>query len=500
MNPEAQVECWYVAKNEQVLGPFSEDELTEKLLNRELRWLDLAICRSGNMICGGWQILEQVPVFRRRSGRANNPLAEIEEQWVFSLQGAKEMQGPWSLLEARERLYAGSLSFDDLAWRIGMKTWGRVGDLTEFSSSPRETNLCVLGPSTPLEDSLTELQTQIQKQVSNEDLLSSVVQIGQLSQMRKLSSTAESQRPEEAVGDDLVAIPDWMRVLGGSGFFSVIGPLILAIFSAPAWAADSLEIVPMKLASEQPVLVLQTNAKIDEAITVTISGLSGEILTLLSYNRTISVARKAGEIPTLHLSELALPQGRYKVEAVLGDLRHSASIFLGTNDAQFAEALEQHRKMISGVQQLEKKTIFYSARNLTALAVGLEKSLNIKAQAKWKESYAKWRAEIRAAEAPLAKLLKATKPNQRAYPEKIEELKKAFDQLRSWADESNLAIKEPRQGARDIASQDSVAGRLASQAQMVKSLRTQSLQPLVKSAATLSSTSGSGSQGRDESE
>lgn len=416
-------ETWYVRHDNRILGPLALSAIAEGLRSRALTWLDVAV-QAGDR---EWRLLDQIPGLRSQLGLESNNHA-LQEAWIFlRVPKAKGVQrrwfGPWSREAAQARLKSGELSFDDLAWREGMKNWIRVGNLEEFGAKPAEK---VAEPHVLAKE----------LEVPASELWGSIVHAGEF---KRLQNTP----PPEAAGEDLVGIPEWMKCLT-IGILALLIPLL----NARASGGGNLEIMPLKLASEQASLVLQTDAAVDQPIQVSIKGRSGEILELPSYRRTLQVKRQAGEVPTLSLAELKLPHGRYQVEAVVGETRVVSSIFLGVDDAAFQAALAQHQKSIAAEQQLEKKTLFYSSRDLAALASRLASNMSKKkSPPEWREFYRKWRGELAHSRVSLDRLVKDVHVSQRAFPEQLDQLKKSADQLRHVATQIDEAISHSREPA-----------------------------------------------------
>lgn len=454
-------ETWYVRHDNQVLGPFTKAELTQRLKRRQLTWLALAI-RPGDR---EWRLLEQIPGLSQSMG-IDQEVKAFGEAWIFlrvdKNKKSRRWFGPWTTEAAEARLKSGELSFDDLAWRAGMKDWVRLGGLEEFGAEPN-------APSA--EEPM--VRAPAASEIPAEELWQSIVHAGELRRLRH-------ELPPEAHGEDLVGSPDWMKIL----MMSLAAVCLLGSVPSRARAAGPgghLEIMPLKLASEQPSLVLQTDAAVEQPIQVTITGKSGEILQLPSYYRTLRIKRQAGEVPTVNLAELKLPQGRYGVEVIAGEAQASASIFLGVEDAAFKQALALHQKAIAGEQQLEKKTLFYISRELEALALKLSSRAARRAnQSQWKDFYARWRQDFSGARAPLDRLLKEVHAGQQAFPEKLEALKKAADQLRHVAADLDTAISRSRDPAsvKALITQETSPGILAAE-----------FRKIIREAASLSASS-----------
>lgn len=220
-------------------------------------------------------------------------------------------------------------------------------------------------------------------------------------------------------------------------------------------APSSLDLVPVKLSSSTPYLVVQTNASVGQKIWVRLKARSGEILRLPSYDRTISFVRSADDIPALDLAKLGLPQGSYRVDVAVGDLRKSSQIFVGAKNADFDKEMENHLKELAFQQQSEKKTLFYTAKRFEALAKSLSDSFqkNHAQTSKWRAFYASWKKDVKSASAPLTSLARSSGSGVYAYPDEVKSLKAAVDSLNEQGRMLDTAVQQRR----DVASQKPLA-------------------------------------------
>ena len=204
--------------------------------------------------------------------------------------------------------------------------------------------------------------------------------------------------------------------------------------------------ITLKSAASKPSLVFQFQGIPSQNLSVTITGHSGRILRLSSYRRTFEVKKKAGEAPTLDLTPLKLPAGTYEVDAFAGETHVMKTFFIGTRDAQFDSELERHLKTLAHQQQLEKKTMFYTAKEFEDLAKELDESVGKlgKNQGKWKSFYGDWSRKVRKARQPVVMILASPKYTL-AYPDELKAFKSAIDRLGDRARDLDRAVSQSRE-------------------------------------------------------
>ncbi len=257
-------------------------------------------------------------------------------------------------------------------------------------------------------------------------------------------------------------------------------PLALSVLSgvkqvAPAAKASILEILPYRLGSETPLLLLQTNAPVGERLMVRIRGRSGEILKLKSYARVLKVIRNANEYPGFDLSKLKLPPGSYKIEAAVGELKKTTQVFVGVRDAKYSAEIEHHLKEISFEQQREKKSMFYAAKTFESLAQNLSENFDkLHGQTgAWKSFLRSWNRQMSAARSPIVSMLGDRRNFPMAYPDEMRGLVSMVGQLSAEAKELDTAVVQKR----DVASQTTTElakefARIKQEIAMISSRRT----------------------------
>lgn len=210
--------------------------------------------------------------------------------------------------------------------------------------------------------------------------------------------------------------------------------------------ATVLEIVPMKLTTPSPMLVFQTDAAVGETIDVKIHAKPGDILKWVSYSNNYLVRRGNGEIASLDLTKFSLPKGSYRIEASVGKIKKTATIFVGVRDADFEADRRDHLKNISQVQQAEKKALFYSAQRLEKLTNELgDQSKKLKSQpAKWKKYYADWKRKVKEGARPAMNVARTDRPEMSAYPELFNDFAEAMEELNQQAKQVDQSVVQKR--------------------------------------------------------
>lgn len=424
---------WYVKNNSGLIGPLSDKELIEGVRCGRFAWIDLAYGGGESR----WRALIELELLSDLRHPTVNPRSAL---WVVHHRTTSDRgeevrrasySGPFDTQGVIERIKSGEISYSDEVCVYGGDAWRRIGDCEEFAPSIPKSDFVI-----PQTDGVLELP---EISVEPADVLASVARV----EPRVVARPAiEEAPPPEADGDDLVGTPEWMKFIG-SLIFVLMGPLW------SAQAAKILKIVPHKLQT-MPTLVFESDAQKSEVIEVKIIGENGEVLDLLSYRYKTQLKREKGEKPSLNLAALNLPQGTYRVEASVGGVKASETIFIGSKDDQFTARLEEHQKAIAAETLNEKRTLFYSARAHEELAKELSAQLEkvTPKRSKWKRFFAGWKSRLLVAREEVLKLSeRAKKENAVAFPELIGDLKAASDQLEKYGQELDLAIKGGRKPA-----------------------------------------------------
>lgn len=426
--------CWYVKNNSGIVGPLSDEELVHGIKSGRFTWIDMAYGGGENR----WRALIEIESL---SGLRHPYVKADSTLWVVHHRDSRKngdetrraiYSGPFDTQTVIAKIKAGEISYSDEICVYGGEAWRRVGDCEEFAPPAPK-------PDFVIPETVDFLEVP-QVTVAPEEAVANVVRMEPRVPARPV--IVEEAPPPEAEGDDLVGTPEWMKFIG-SLVFVLLGPIYAA------HAASVLKIVPLKLDSA-PTLVFESDAKKSEVIEVKIIGENGEILGLPSFRYKTQLQRGSGELPALNLASLNLPRGTYKVEAKVGGIQTSKSIFIGVKDEKFAELLEEHKKSMAAETQSEKRTLFYSARTHESLAAELKAQVAaLKGKrSNWSRFYSTWKTRLNAARKEILKLSeRAKKENAVAFPELIADLKAASDQLEKYGQELDSALKGGRQPA-----------------------------------------------------
>ncbi len=420
---------WYVKSRTGLEGPLADDELRAGLKSGRFTWLDLAYETAE----GRWRALIEIEFLGELRHPAVKPEAAL---WVIHhRKGSEEApkarySGPLDTETINKLIKAGEISYDDDICAYGEKNWRRVGDCAEFAA-PRAYEDFTLSKT----EDLLELP---QITLNIDEVMKSVTRV----QCETVKQTPlDEEPPPEADGEDLVGMPEWMKFIGIFVLF------MLGSFSAQA--ADVLKIVPLKLQTS-PTLVFEADTGKLVKIDVRIIGENGAVLGVPSFRYNTEVKVRKGELPSLSLSSLGLPEGTYRIEARAGRAKATETVVIGNRDGQLEARLEEYRKAIAADTQTEKRTLFYSAkaheRLASELASALERSRSKPAQ--WRKFYSAWKTRFNAVREPVRQLAeRAVKKNAVAYPEAVEKLKATSDELEKVAQDVDAAVKGGRQPA-----------------------------------------------------
>ncbi len=222
--------------------------------------------------------------------------------------------------------------------------------------------------------------------------------------------------------------------------------------------ATVAEVVPVRTDLVRPQFAINTDAPVGATVWLTISARTGEVLKYPSYYRSSSVIRGPGQVPSFDLTSWRLAAGQYRVEAIVGDVRTSKTVFIGKKDQQFGYEIEKHLKYLSYQQQEEKKSLFRSTRDLEKLAKNLgDNYFRMKGDArKWRAFYLDWQRQVKRSKQGIIERGIAGKRNELTYPDAIITVRTASDRLVEQARALNDSIMS-NTPARDVASNSQLA-------------------------------------------
>ncbi len=109
---------------------------------------------------------------------------------------------------------------------------------------------------------------------------------------------------------------------------------------------------------------LRTDASSDYPVSVQVVGLPGQVAGKASFYRYLRVKPSGDPQIPLDLSQLKLPQGRFRIRAQVGSLQRERSVSLGVNEAAFKKNLARVRKLYAYAIWRERLKLLRFARLL----------------------------------------------------------------------------------------------------------------------------------------
>lgn len=260
------------------------------------------------------------------------------------------------------------------------------------------------------------------------------------------STDESSVRPERDVSSSA-------PVAGSEAALPEAKPAVLAAPAVAAPLVTNLSILGVKLESPQApqsAFVFEGGIPVGAKIEVSIRGRLGQVFGVMNVRESRTLVRREGEVPTLPLAALRLPEGAYTVEAAVGDSRTSGEFFIGVRDGRFLSRLEYYLKEISLQTQTQKRELFYSVKELDVLARNLGASYGqLRSKpALWDRFYRKWTQDVARIERTLAGL-RANKPEMLAYPEETAELGALYTSVLEAGRQYDGGIRQSRDVASD---------------------------------------------------
>lgn len=459
MNSMENERLWMIADSDsRITGPYSGDEIHEKIRVGEMTWLFFAFHPVQSP---KWRPLIELVDFLERASESNlrgrsRELWIVEHSHSSSPLPKERSSGPYDREAVLSLIKSGKISYSDRICRFGHWRWERIGECRDL-----------LGEAAAATTNLSSLEKSKALLEQNFNRVSRSEMPRFMTKKPEFIQVVES-RPVEAVGDDLVGRLPWESYELRPVLKSCVWTLAFCagIFSTRVQAATVLKIVPMKLATASPALILETDASPSEQIEIHLVGRSGEILDHLSFRQQWRIKREPGEVATLNLAPSKLASGTYVVSATVagatGPISTEQKIFIGRMDETFQASLEEHRKQISARQQRERKALFYSAKKYKDLSRELAERSSAGAAQKasnvsWRSFYKSWKTRLEAAKR-VAKALTATQ-EERAYPEAIDRFREAVSTL------ERLGVEIDRSHGRQVAGVQESTQRLPASAQ-----------------------------------
>ena len=253
--------------------------------------------------------------------------------------------------------------------------------------------------------------------------------------------------------------------------------------TAASSSSGEASIVGLKLSSPDAQVLLQGAFPVGQPIEVTFRGRLGEVLAKLHVRKTVTITKSGGEIPSIRLKEVGLPDGAYTVEVSSASIQLKSDIFIGKRDARFLDKLEAHLREKSFELQAQKKVLFYAAQELDSLArdLGLNYGQLRSKPEMWSKFYSKWKTKVSAVERSITEVSKRALEDQ-AYPEETVRLSSLLETLK----ETSQLFEQGVGSQRDVAS-DSLAdliSELARQKEVIGSATSRGVPAAGKGASS----------------
>lgn len=220
--------------------------------------------------------------------------------------------------------------------------------------------------------------------------------------------------------------------------------------------AMQLKIVALKANTPtKPQLVFETNLPPESVIEVKIIGSYGKILNYprLELEKKIKVA--AGQMPTLDLTKEDLPYGDYKISARSEGLSSQIQLKVGVHDEILAKKLSRYRSELAIQEKKERQLLLSAVPTLNKLEQTLSrtysKSVKTRSQDKtkkaWGEFYASWRKDAQS-KFKEASWMEKQNPKAMIYPSAVAK----YSQSKSKLMEISKALNTQLVSKRAVAS------------------------------------------------
>ncbi|MCB0348020.1 MAG: DUF4339 domain-containing protein [Bdellovibrionales bacterium] len=156
------MQLWYVCKENQLLGPWQEDQVLSSLTSKNISATDWI--RRAEQI--EWTLAAESENFKEHFLNSESEKLPFEENWhekwvllqFNATTNSYTQNGPFSTVELLSKIYQGTADYADYVWQQGMSEWKRVGAVDAFIPKEDGTEEIV-----PTEDTVS-LQT-IESQV-----------------------------------------------------------------------------------------------------------------------------------------------------------------------------------------------------------------------------------------------------------------------------------------------------------------------------------------------
>lgn len=221
--------------------------------------------------------------------------------------------------------------------------------------------------------------------------------------------------------------------------------------------------------SSRPTATFVTDASIHFPIRVTVMGEAGEVLEQVSVYREVTVRWGKNEKPRLDLFTMNLGDGKYRLQAQIGnELKDQVGFRLGRDNREFRARLDRHRKLISLPFQRERRRLIRAAVDLNRLGSELRQSLsnpevNREALRRWRTDLNEWTRQDLGG-------IDLDDPKSLVFPLQWRKLREHRQTLNEWAQDAERSGKKPTspEAVRDLVSE---LGQLTALSQKISLFR-----------------------------
>jgi hypothetical protein len=514
----SQAKIWYVVVDGKPQGPHTQEEIQDDLKAEKINYADL-VFRPGLsrwMTVGECQEFERrKDDVEKATGQtvAKMGVPQVTESpddhWIILAKQTDEkgkvhyvQSGPHAGDVVKKKLKNDELKYTDHIWKKGQKTWEVIGSLeiferrTESESAPA----AVPAKTNPFDDAATVVMASNALQEAlkpkkdkatatealKEELLTEDPDDGE-SLMRKSRIPKLSRKQMLIAGGVTLGVAITYAALNvvnespirqvprkvASVRAAVVAPEPSALPPGPQAQNPGtravnpelenrlpkkpsvLKIVALKMTTDHPQMVLETDLPGGTQIEVDVTARAGSILKYPSYEITKKLTVSEGQLPTVDFTQDKLPSGDYHVEVKGGGLETSSPFSVGEHNEDFqkrlavfkAKVLVQRKKEKAGLEDGLK----FVSRSYSSLSVEYRKAKTTPgtaAKKHWTIMVRSWRKDFER-QSGMLKNVEDKNKNYFVFPEALLKLKAVEEQL---GDVMQLYDKSVKTG-RSIASE-----------------------------------------------
>jgi len=229
------MQLWYTCKNNELNGPYSQNEVDQLLKKGELTANDWLRRQEEPQ----WSIAGKHEIaYRWFAESLHVEETALQVRWVVLKQiGDSYTQlGPFSQVEVLDRIYLDELNYNDFIWCEGFKDWQRIGSLENFIPQKKESEVLSEKPTEQL-DLFSNVLIQKTAAISFYDV--------EPNTEIEMSDTEDSYtKPIETVKKNETGIPGYYKIQPSKkkkwwflSFFCLFLTLLIAV-----WGQSGLDI------------------------------------------------------------------------------------------------------------------------------------------------------------------------------------------------------------------------------------------------------------------